>query len=355
MEFSNNKKKRLFTERLRFVLEVVIVFIGIFLFMLPSLLLPLFLNKTSIYYGPLYYFLRALGIIIAIPLFLFISNILLESQKKDLITEIDESPAMSHLKLYSMDKESFKDQLLYGILILFVVFIPLDFLIYLLIPQMLEYSGVALTSNATDSYLLQSYFIFLFSVIIIHICVAIYEESLTRGFLAKRGGDYFHKMSAVVISSLYFGLMHFAYFFNPISRNYPIWFPFVWFLQTFLVAIMLGIFIIKKKRLFPVIFAHAVNNIISAHAVWNYLQGNDFSLVAMNLYLPLLIISLVLFIWQFPRIKHATLTGLSEFKTYFKKDEMTGESNGDLIFRLFVDFLIGLFIVFLFIIIGSFF
>ncbi len=346
MEFSNNKKKKLFTERLRFVTEVVIVFIGIFLFtLIPIFLLPLFINKTSIYYGPSYYFLRALGIIIAIPLFLFISNILLESQKKDLITEIDESPAMSHLKLYSMDKESFKDQLLYGILILFIIFIPLDFLIYLLIPQMLEYSGVALTSYATDSYLLQSYFIFLFSVIIIQICVAIYEESLTRGFLAKRGGDYFHKMSAVIISSLYFGIMHFAYFFNPISRNYPIWFPFVWFLQTFLVAIMLGILILKKKRLFPLIFAHAVNNIISAHAVWNYLQGNDFSLVAIYLYLPLLIISVVLFIWQFPRIKQATLTGLSEFKTYFKKDEIIGESNGDLIFRLFVDFLIGLFII----------
>lgn len=346
MEFSNNKKKKLFTERLRFVTEVVIVFIGIFLFtLIPIFLLPLFINGTSIYYGPLYYFLRALGIIIAIPLFLFISNILLESQKKDLITEIDESPAMSHLKLYSMDKESFKDQLLYGILILFIIFIPLDFLIYLLIPQMLEYSGVALTSYATDSYLLQSYFIFLFSVIIIQICVAIYEESLTRGFLAKRGGDYFHKMSAVIISSLYFGLMHFAYFFNPISRNYPIWFPFVWFLQTFLVAIMLGILILKKKRLFPLIFAHAVNNIISAHAVWNYLQGNDFSLVAIYLYLPLLIISVVLFIWQFPRIKQATLTCLSEFKTYFKKDEIIGESKGDLIFRLFVDFLIGLFIV----------
>ena len=80
-------------------------------------------------------------------------------------------------------------------------------------------------------------------------------------------------MSAIMMASFYFGLNHFAYFLNPVSQNYPFWFPFLWFLQTFIVGIILGIFIVKKRWIFPVILAHALNNIVSAHAVWSYLQG----------------------------------------------------------------------------------
>ena len=341
LESSNNTKKQIVHDRLRFILEVVIVFIGIFLFLfIPIIILPLIIDTNSIWFGPLFYLLRAVAIILAIPMFLFISNIVLEPQKKNIIIEDELSPASGHLNLYSITEGDFKDQLLYGLIILFVVFIPLDFLIYFLIPEMLEYTGAVLTTQETDQYLLQSYMIFLISVIIIQISVAIYEESLSRGFLTKRGSEYFHKMSAVMIASLYFGIMHFLYFLNPASKNYPIWFPFMWFMQTLIVGIMLSIFIIKKKRLFPVIFAHALNNIISAHAVWNHLQGNDFSLVAVYLYFPLLIGSVFIFIWQFSRIRHGFLTGLNEFKTYFKRDESIKETKGDVYFRIFFDLLI---------------
>jgi len=349
MESQDNIKKRIIIERLRFVGEVLFVFLIIFLFLLFILygLLPFLVDESSIIYGPLYYLLRAIIIIIAIPIALLIlKNLFLE--KKNTATEDNTSPAIAHLKLYSVTEGDFKEQLLYGVLILFIVFIPLDFLIYFLIPEMLEYTGAVLSAQATDTYLLQSYYIFLISVIIIQISVAIYEESLSRGFLTKRGSDYFHKMSAVVISSLYFGLMHFAYYLNPISKDYPTWFPFIWFLQTFIVGIMLGIVILKKKRLFPIIFAHALNNIISAHAVWNYLQGNDFSVVAIYLYLPLLVVSAVLFILYFPRIKNGISKGFDEFKTYFKKDDSIGESKGDLYIRIFFD----LFIAFLILILG---
>jgi len=348
LESSNNTKKQIVLDRLRFILEVVIVFIGIFLFLLiPIFILPLIMDKSSIMFGPLFYLLRTVAIIIAIPLFLFISNIVLETQKKNIIIEEELSPASGHLKLYSITEGDFKEQLLYGMILLFVVFIPLDFLIYFLIPEMLEYTGNVLSAQETDRYLLQGYFIFLISVIIIQISVAIYEESLSRGFLTKRGSEYYHKMSAVMIASLYFGFMHFLYFLNPASKDYPIWFPFIWFLQTLIVGIMLSIFIIKKKRLFPVIFAHALNNIISAHAVWNYLQGNDFSLVAIYLYFPLLIGSVIIFIWQFSRIKNGFSTGLNELKTYFKKDESINEAKGDVYFRIFFDILIAVSILFL--------
>ncbi len=339
-------KTQIIAERGRFLLEVLIIFLGIFLFsLIPWLLLPLFMSSESIFYGPLYYLLRALAIIIAIPLFLLFSNVILESPKRTEIIKEDRSPSLEYLRLYSFPENSFKDQLLYGVLILFIIFIPLDFLVYFLIPDMLIYTGEALSSHPTDSYLLQSYFVFLFSVIIIQICVSIYEESVSRGFLTMRVKDYFHKISAVIIVSQYFVMMHFAYFLTPVSRNYPFWFPFIWFLQTFLVAIILSILVLKKKSLFPVIFAHALNNIISAHAVWNYLQGNDFTLITYYMYIPLMIIGVVLFIWQFSTIKAGVAVVYDDIREYFKPEEKLGESKGDVYFRILIDLFIGIIIL----------
>jgi len=345
MESVENQKKIIVKDRFRFVAEVLLVFMVITLFLFIPRAFRALVDDKNTFFGPVYYLLRALSILIALPISLFILNILFEIQKKDLILEEDITPASAHLKLFTISKENYKDQLLFGILILFIVFIPLDFLGYYLFPATLEYTADVLSSQSTDSYLLASYSIFLFSVLIIQISVAIYEESLTRGFLTIRGCEYFHKISAVIIPSLYFGLMHFAYFLNPVSENYPWWIPFIWFLQTFFVAILLSIFIIRKKKIFPLIFAHALNNIISAHAVWNYLQGNDFMIVTMYLYLPLLIVSGILFIWQFPRIKNSISYGFSELKTYFKVNIKNGESKGDIYYRILFDIVIGLIIL----------
>ena len=64
---------------------------------------------------------------------------------------------------------------------------------------MLRFQGAAFTSNKTDLYLTQNYGIFIISVLIIQISVAIYEETLTRGFVAMRGAEHFNKMSALII------------------------------------------------------------------------------------------------------------------------------------------------------------
>jgi membrane protease YdiL (CAAX protease family) len=335
-------------ERFKFLIEVTLVFLAIFIFLLiPRVLLPFFIKRSSIIYGPLYYFLRAIAVIIAIPIALyFISNLIDPSKTRTRVKE-EMSLAKEHIKLLSGFNLDFKDQLLYGVLILFIIFIPLDFLVYFFIPEMLRYTGEALSSQSTDTYLLQSYQIFLFSVIIIQICVSIYEETVSRGFLTMRGKEYMHKMSAAIISSLYFGLMHFAYFLNPASRNYPIWFPFIWFLQTFIVAIILSILVLKKKSLFPVIFAHALNNIISAHAVWNYLQGNNFLLITIYLYIPLMIIGLVLFIWQFSKVKNAISIFINDIKTYTHPDSEINESKRDVYLRISFDIFIGVIILFL--------
>jgi membrane protease YdiL (CAAX protease family) len=316
-------KKEVLSKRFSFFFESLIVFLGIFLFsIIPAVLPGIFIEETSPIYGILYFSLRALIIIIAIPLFIYLSTFLIASQR-DPVREANITPSKNYLRLYKVTKKNYKFQILFGLLILFLIFIPMDFLTYLFIPEMIEYTADSLLTNTVNSYLTESYLVFLFSVIIIQFSVGIYEESLARGYIALRANEYMPKMSAVVISSLFFGFGHFAYILIP-GINFPIIFPIIWFLQTFFVGIVLSILVIRKKWLFPAIIAHAINNIISAHAIWNYLQGNDFEIMIYFMYIPLLIISGILLFWQLPRIKEGLKTGISEVKSYFDSSQSAG-------------------------------
>ncbi len=337
--------KSIFKHRLYFFLEVLMIYLGIFIFFLVLLIIPnLIVDTTSRAYEPLYFLFRALLIVAAIPTFLYVSNFALEPQKKEIIIKEDISSSKKFLELFSISKKNYKYQLLYGILLLFLIFIPLDFITYLFLPDLLEYYTIALdvySSTSLSSYLVSDYGIFIISVLIVQVSVSIFEESRDRGFLANRGSDYVHKMSAVIISSFSFGLGHFNYMFTPHTINLPIIYPFIWFLQSFFVGIILAMIVIRKRWLFPAIFAHAVNNIITLHAVWNYLQGNDFFSIALFLYCPLLVISVVLLILQSPRIKEGLSIGFKEFGSYFKNDIRIKESTSHKIVRILADFLFG--------------
>ncbi len=268
-------------------------------------------------------------------------------QRKKLILEEDISPSKNFLDLFNIKKKNFKYQLLYGILLLFLIFIPLDFFTYLFIPDMLPYLSIALNPTAEfsyNSYFMENYYVFLLSVIIIQIFVAVYEETLTRGFLANRGSDYLKKMSAVIMTSFFFGLGHFSYILTIPSSGLPIIFPIIWFLQTFLVGIILAMLVLRRRWIFPVIFAHAVNNVISAHSIWNFIHGNEYSLMSFIVYIPLLIIGIILFVWQFSLIKESLSIGFKEFFSYFKKDNEIGENWLEKIVRIMMDFLFGLII-----------
>ena len=336
--------KLIFKHRLYFFLEVLTIYLGIFIFFLVLLIIPnLIVDATSRAYEPLYFLFRALLIVAAIPTFLFVSNFAFEPQKKELIIKEDINSSKKFLALFSISEKNYKYQLLYGILLLFLVFIPLDFFTYLFLPDLLEYSTIALnTPGSLNSYLFEeNYGIFIISVIIIQVSVSIYEESRDRGFLANRGSDYIPIMSAVIISSFSFGLGHFNYMFTPYTIDLPIIYPLIWFLQTFFVGIILAMIVIRKRWLFPAIFAHAVNNIITLQAVWNYLQGNDFFPIALFLYCPLLIISIILLILQFPRIKEGLSIGFKEFGSYFKNNIRIKETSSHKIVRILADFLFG--------------
>jgi len=343
LERNSSAKKKILVDRFTFLFEVIIVFVGIFLFLLiPRFIYLIITEENAIFLAPLYYVLRAGLVFLAIPLLLYLTDFVLESQKKEIIVEEDISPAMNQLKQYKITKNNFKYQLLYGVMLLFLFFIPLDFFSYLLIPNFLEFQrdGLTASQNPINSYFFQAYFVFLISVIIIQLSVSFYEETVTRGYLAKNGSENFHKISAVMIAAIYFGFGHIGYY----DPNYSIVFPMIFFIQAFIVSVVLALFLLKKKWIFPLIFAHGLNNIISAHAIWNSIQGNDFMTVTLYLYIPLLIGSVIIFIWQFPRIKAGLSTGIKDFKTYFKIDDKIGEEPNDKYLRILIDISIGILI-----------
>ncbi|MFX1358259.1 MAG: CPBP family intramembrane glutamic endopeptidase [Promethearchaeota archaeon] len=334
---------QIFRERIYFLSEVLIIIFGIYFLLLLVEILPIIIQSTSVFFGPLYYMLRAIFLVVGIIIFLYVANFALQSRRK-LIIEENVSSTKKFLKLFSISKSNFKYQIMYGFLILFLVFIPMDFLTYLIFPQTLDLLSMIFTFSTSNSYLLAPYFTFLISVLVIQFSVALHEESFARGFLTNRGSDYIPNMSAVIISSFFWGLGHFAYILHPLGRFIPLGFLLVWFIQAFIIGIILALFVLRKRWIFPVIFSHALNNILSAHSIWNNIQGNEFTSLAILVYTPFLLISLVLFIWQFSRIKESLSSGIKEFKKYFSNDKTIKESTSDKVIRIMLDFLFGLII-----------
>lgn len=338
-----NSKKELVMVRLKFFAEIVIIFLVLSLLLfIPRFLLPLIMEENSLFLEPLSYLMRAMMMLVGIPLALFISNLVISSMDKEVILEEDITPSSSFLKLFKITKKNFKYQLLYGILLFFLLFLPMDLLMYL-IPGVLEFQADYLMSGTSSDYLTQPYLVFIGSVIIIHISVSITEETLARGLISKYGSQRIKMMSAVVISSLYFGYMHWVVIFTLGEFS---WYPFLYLGLAFFIGVSLSLFVVKKNWIFPVIMAHAMNNIVSAHAIWNHLQGNAFLPFVLSVYIPLLLISVILFILQFKRIKEGLKTGLKEFKTYFQVGEEE-EGTGDLLLRFAIDIGIAFLIFFL--------
>jgi membrane protease YdiL (CAAX protease family) len=345
-KLGQSRKKEIALKRFRFFYqEVIWAFIIIFLFLLiPSFLIPMLINSESPVYGVAFYSSRAILAFIGIPLIFPLANLIFESQKRNLILEEDVSPAIGHLRLFKMTKNNYKYQILYGILIFFLIFLPFDFFTYL-IPGMLQYQAESLENQVSNLYLTSGdYTVFLISAIVIQFSVALFEENIHRGLITKRGSEHFFRLSAVMISALYWGLGHFAYFFDPISRGKPLWLPFIWFVQAIIIGIVLSLILLRRKWLFPAIIAHTLNNIVSAHAIWIYLQENDFVIITFYLYYPLLIIGCILFVLQYSRIKESLTIGFNMLKEYFHQDTSIEDTKGDTIFRVFFDIFMGLLI-----------
>ncbi|TFG25130.1 MAG: CPBP family intramembrane metalloprotease [Promethearchaeota archaeon] len=341
--------KDLIRERIYFFSEVLIVFFGIFIFLIPTVFIP-YDESSGTAYGILFYLSRTILAFLAIVAFLYVANFAMEKRKKYLIIETTTSSSKSFRDLFNVKKSNLKYQMLYGVLLLFLVFIPLDYVTYLFLPEMIPFSANSLIISQANVYLGESYLVFIISAVIIQFSVAFYEEAISRGFLTNRGNDYVSKMSAVIISSVFFGMGHFAYIFNLVSLGYPIFLPFIWCIEAIIIGIILSMLVMRRRWIFPVIFAHAINNIISAHALWNYFQGNEFTILATFFYPILLVIGLVLFILNFPLIRDALSIGFKDLKTYFKNNPQIKEPTDHKIIRIMLDVLFG----FLIFIIGYF-
>ena len=78
--------------------------------------------------------------------------------------------------------------------------------------------------------------------------------------------------------------------------------------------------------------------------VWYFLNGGSFLIIILLIYLPLLGVSLVLFVWQYNRIKESISIGLDMLKGYFKNNEKEDERNNDKYFRIILDLIMGFFV-----------
>ncbi|MFX1238723.1 MAG: CPBP family intramembrane glutamic endopeptidase [Promethearchaeota archaeon] len=341
-------RNKIIEERTSYFIEMLVVIIITIPFVLPTYLLPFLVDETLVIYAPLYRSLKALGIVFGIPIALFLIHRYLRPNPEESREASQFSPSGGFLRMFTISRANAKYQALYTLLLLFLVFVPWDVLTYLFIPELLEYYADLLSSNPLDNYVLEEFPIFLLSLVIIQISVAITEESISRGLLAKRGSEHIQVMSAVLISSIFFGLGHFFHILDPVSANYPIWYHFLWFIETFITSIVLAMFIIKKKWLIPVIFAHALNNIISIYSVWFYMQGNDFLYLVLYLYIPLLTISLILLTFQFQRVKESITTGFNIILKYFSDDNNKREiTKQDKIITLLLDIALAFIIFFI--------
>ena len=335
----NQVKRLIAKERLRFFFyEIAIAFLLIFfLSTIEWISLPIKLNPI---FGTIFYIIRALIVFLAIPAAIYFMEKLIPYEQ-DLRRKSKMSAFQSHFMLYKMTKSNYKYQLLYGILLLFLVFIPLNFFLYLLIPKMLTYLKFSEGSNSLNSYLLiGNFLIFLPFLILIQISIAFIEETIYRGFINKRGGEHFSPISAVSISAYSYAFLSLIFYLDPVSSYGYNFFPIIWFFASFLIGLILSLTTIRRKWLFPSIFAHSMSNIIMVSMIWCF-NGTNYMDILLFFYIPLLIISIILFIWQFKRIKESLAIGLGMLKTYLKNDENEDEQTSDKYFRIFFDIVIG--------------
>jgi len=287
--------------------------------------------------------MRVFVVLMAVPLIMmFSTKVFSGSQKGKNIQDTYISPAKGHLLLYRITKKNYKFQLLYGLLIFLLVLVPVNCLFLIFIPGMVEYQAKSSSFKSTGFYLLENnYMLFLLSAIIIQACIAIIEETISKGLIAKRGSDYYSKRSAVIITSLFLGFSEFIFYLELLHIYYPPWFPFIWFFKSFIVGIILSLFVLRKNWLFPVIFAGSINNIILTNILWSYLHGGSEFVLSLFIYTPLLLIGGIVFLWNFPKIKKTVQVGVKELKMYFKNDKDIKETNGDKYFRILIDIIIG--------------
>lgn len=283
------------------------------------------------------YYIEPLGtLIIGSILGLFVINILFKDKQINPSNK-DIPPIVDVYSCFKVTKSNFKYQILYTALLLFLVYIPLDFLGYC-IPGVLDFS-IGSFSNSVSLFLFiePQYNIFIGFAVIMYICVAFKEELLFRAISISRGRRYIGNYSSVILFSFSFAMSHFAYLLisdNPIRDFIP---ALTWGISAFIIGLAMGTFFIKKRYIIPLILSHAINNIISATTLWLYnVRTFTFASISLYLYLPLFLVSIILLIIFIKNVK----SGLSAFKKIGA--EYFDENSPSKITMILIDVLLGL-------------
>ncbi len=335
-------RRNIASKRLKFLFyEVVPIFLIIFMFLIIEwIVLPLIVNQTSALFGMLFYLIRTLVIFLAIILVLFISNRIKTKNSQHVEKEL--APHLGYLKLYSMTKKNYTYQLLYGFLLLFLILIPLEFLISITLPDSIPYIVASIENTIL---VIDDVAQFLLLSVIIQFSISFSEETIFRGLITKRGSEYFNKISAVMIST--FSFTFFELLLNPYIFTVSYYYGVLLFIKTFIVGLVLSLTIVRRKWLFPLIIAKTFDSIISSVIIWDFLRGGNFIQLLFFIYFPLLIISLILLILQRSRVKESLQIGKNMIKSYYRNEIKLKESSGDKLFRILFDIFLAL-LLFLF-------
>ena len=211
-------------------------------------------------------------------------------------------------------------QLFHGILLLCMVYIPLDFLGYTF-PGILDYSANQFDAFSSSN---QNYFLFpligmLGITILTNLITAIQEEFVFRDLLLVNGKKFTNTSLAFLYSSVIFGYAHFSYIFA-LDSGYSWLFPVWWGLNAFFIGLISAWYFLKYQWIFPLIFAHLGNNIISSLAIRFYVLDKSFwGFTFPYLYGGFLVIGLFGFILYFSRVKHVVFDSFCYIKNYFKE------------------------------------
>ncbi|MHA1341927.1 MAG: CPBP family intramembrane glutamic endopeptidase [Promethearchaeota archaeon] len=281
---------------------IIILVIQYIIYFIIISLSKINLNSSSVNDSILIYYVFPL---IALILGVYISLIVFQHIFKGRYTfpsPENKTPLFEVFSIFKITKKNLKFQLIYFILILFLVFIPLDFIGYL-IPGVLDFSVNALLQNENGISPSQlfftetNYFYFLLYSVIVYLIVAFREEFFFRIVSISRGRRYIGDSSAVFLFAFAFGLSHLIYIVTSSNFSRDISSALVWGVSAYIIALITGIFFIKKRYFYPLWGAHAFNNIISATTLYLYqFKSIPFKNIALFVYIPCICITIILII-----------------------------------------------------------
>jgi membrane protease YdiL (CAAX protease family) len=341
-ESSESSIKQLFFGRALLFVEIMIILLFNFvIYYLINFFYRIDMHSTDpIDLITLYYAEPLISIVIGSIIGLLLIKSIFKG--RELHPHEDLTPLNDVYSTLRVSKSNVKYQIMYTFLLLFLIYIPLDFLAYS-IPGVMDFSIRSLSGSSSEFLFNQPlYVIFVGFAVIMYSCVGCREELLFRAISLSRGRRYIGNYSSIFLFSIAFGASHFAYL--ALSDNFledliP---ALIWGLSALIIGLAMGTFFIKKRYLIPLILAHTLNNIISATALWLFHEKSiAFLDIAKTLYLPLLIVSVLLFVIFFGQVK----SGLKSFGKI--PHEYFTESGDSKIFMILLDLALGFIMFFI--------